>query len=71
MREQMKHCNYRNFLKDQAYTQPEIKNICGWAKERAMEHLARGVARIEHQQTEDLKLKPKVFDRWRQYVKHR
>lgn len=68
----MRYENYRNFLQDQGYTPTEISTIQGWAKGRARELLQRSIARMRHYTTDkDLYLKPKMFDRWRMFVKQR
>ena len=68
----MRLTNLKNFLIEQGYTPLEILKISTWAKDRSKEHLARGLARIKHAtRKDDAYLKPKMFDRWRQYVKQR
>ena len=72
LRERMRLTNLKNFLVEQGYTPLEILKISTWAKDRSKEHLARGLARIKHATRKgDAYLKPKMFDRWRQYVKQR
>jgi len=64
--------NCQKFMEDQGYTKPEIEQVVEQAKGRVRELLARAVARMKHYTTDDdLYLKPKMFDRWRMYVKMR
>lgn len=70
--QRVKLANYIHFLKDQGYTDLEINQIKKWADDRQRELLQRSVARLRHYTVEDdLYLKPKMFDRWRLYVKLR
>lgn len=72
LREQLRFENCKNFLRDQAYTPSEVSDISDWAKGRTRELLARSVARLQHySKSTDLYLKPKMFDRWKMFVKIR
>ena len=72
MQEQLKVQNYKNYLLDQGYTKHEVDEVTQWAKGRSKELLARSVARLTILDKEDdAYLKPKMFDRWKQFVKMR
>ena len=64
--------NLKNYMKDQGYTEPEVEIISKQCMDRSKELMARAVARMKHYQEEDdLYLVPKMFDRWRFFVKMR
>jgi len=48
LREQLRFQNSKYFLRDQAYTKPEVEKVAEWARERGIELLARTVSRIQH-----------------------
>ena len=54
----------------EAYTLNEVNWATEWAKSRAKEHLNKSICRMHHY-TSAKYLKPKVFDRWRLFVKMR
>lgn len=59
-------------MKDQSYTQNEIDRAVQKADDRSKELMSRAVARIKHNSVKDDKyLKPKMFDRWKMWVKIR
>ena len=59
-------------MKEQAYTPIEIEKACQISDNRSKELLARSIARIQHNTfKEDKYLKPKMFDRWKMWVKIR
>ena len=72
LREQIRFEACKQFLKDESYTESEIPKITAWANEHQRELLAKSVARLQHQAAgDDQYLKPKMFDRWRMWVKIR
>lgn len=61
-----------SFMADQAYTPKEIEQAVEISQNNVNEHLQRTISRIKHYtQHDDLYLKPKMFDRWKLYVKMR
>ena len=59
-------------MKDQSYTQNEIDRAVQKADDRSKELMSRAIARIKHNSVKDDKyLKPKMFDRWKMWVKIR
>ena len=59
-------------MKDQSYTQNEIDRAVQKADDRSKELMSRAIARINHNSVKDDKyLKPKMFDRWKMWVKIR
>lgn len=59
----------RHLLRDEGYTPLEIQRVTVWASGRGRELIAKSIARMRHYtKTDDLYLKPKMFDRWRMFV---
>lgn len=59
-------------MRDEGFVKHQIDDEVQRAKERAQEYLSRSIARIQHNtRDQDLYLLPKMFDRWRQFVKLR
>lgn len=61
-----------SFMAEQAYTPKEIEQAVETSQNQINEHLARSISRMKHYtQQDDLYLKPKMFDRWKYFVKMR
>lgn len=64
--------NLKGFMDQQGYTSKEIEVISDKCKDRSKELIARAVARMKAYHTEDdAYLLPKMFDRWRTFIKIR
>jgi len=59
-------------MQNQGYTKLQIQQAYEYATQKTTTLLSRSVARIKHYtEKDDIYLKPKMFDRWRFYVKMR
>ena len=64
--------NLQNFMREQGYRENEVKDSVEMSKDRVKEQMERTRARwLAFGGGDDDYLKPKMFDRWRQYVKMR
>ena len=68
---QMDVANLKNLMADEGFTNYQVQDVTDNAEKKANELLARSVARWKHWNGTDDYLKPKMFDRWRQYIKMR
>ena len=63
--------NLRKLMKDEGFTNYQVEDVTNRADARSNELLARSIARMKHWNGTDDYLKPKMFDRWRRFVKFR
>ena len=63
--------NLKNLMADEGFAPHQIEEVSSSAVDKSKELLAKSVARWKHWNGTDDYLKPKMFDRWRQYVKMR
>ena len=68
---QMDVANLKNLMADEGFTNYQVQDVTDNAEKKANELLARSVARWKHWNGTDDYLKPKMFDRWRQYIQMR
>ena len=58
-------------MADEGFTDYQVDDVTQRAQQKSNELLARSIARIKHWNGTDDYLKPKMFDRWRRFVKFR
>jgi len=65
--ERIKYENLKCLLKDEGYEERDIAGALNQEKGRQSTLILKSVRRMQHY-NEELYLKPKVFDRWKQFV---
>ena len=68
---QMDVANLRNLMKDEAFTGVQVEDITHSSQDKGLELISRAIGRWKHWNGTDDYLKPKMFDRWKQFVKMR
>jgi len=63
--------NLKQLMADEGFTNYEVEDVAHKADRKGLELMARSVARWKHWNGTDDYLKPKMFDRWRRFVKFR
>ena len=65
---QMKVANLKNLMTEEGFTPTEVQNVSDKANAKGLELLARSIGRWKCWDGSDNYLKPKMFDRWRQWM---
>jgi len=63
--------NLKKLMESEGFTSHQIEDVAHNADRKGLELLARSVARWKHCNGTDDYLKPKMFDRWRKWIKMR
>mmetsp|Transcript_23761 Transcript_23761/g.29564 ORF Transcript_23761/g.29564 Transcript_23761/m.29564 type:complete len:133 (+) Transcript_23761:4587-4985(+) len=63
--------NLRMLMADEGFTSYQIEDVAHNANRKGLELIARSVARWKHMNGTHDYLKPKMFDRWRAFIKMR
>ena len=58
-------------MTEEGFTQPQIEEITHKGADKGLELLRKSIGRWKHWNGTDDYLKPKMFDRWRQFVQLR
>ena len=69
--ERLKLKSLIGYMHDEGYEKHEVDDEANKADKRSLELMARAIARWKHGEENDKYLLPKMFDRWRQFVKMR
>ena len=71
LEKQLQVHNLRKLMADEGFTNYQVEDVTQRATQKSNELLARSIARLKHWNGTDDYLKPKMFDRWRRFVKMR